>query len=104
MSALRWVGAAEFAALCAPGSQAVVAFVATWNQRCQAFMPAYQALAARCPARWVVVCVDVDESSDLVNQFEVCSVPTVLLLRDGQVVWREAGLSLAGIEAHLNDP
>jgi thioredoxin 1 len=102
LTAVRSVGAAEFAALCTPGTTAVVAFVATWNRRCQAFMPAYQALAARSPAHVAVTCVDVDESPDLVSQFEVCSVPTVLLLRDGQVVWRDAGLSLAGIEAELN--
>lgn len=98
---MRFVETAELQAMCKPGCEAVVVFVATWNQRCQAFMPDYQALADRWSARLPVVGIDVDESTALVSQFEVCSVPTLLLLRDGQVVWREAGLSLAGIEARL---
>lgn len=101
MTQVRFIETAELQAMCKPGGEAVVVFVATWNKRCQVFIPACQALAERWSARLPVVCVDVDESTDLVSQFEVCSVPTLLLLHDGQVVWREAGLSLAGIEARL---
>jgi thiol-disulfide isomerase/thioredoxin len=101
MSGLRFVTADEFKALCGPGKAAVVAFVATWNRRCQGFAVDYQALAAQWAAALPVVCVDVDESSALAARFEICSVPTTLLMRDGQVVCREAGLALAPIGACL---
>ena len=103
MSTVRFIDAAELAAMCKPDTAAVLAFVATWNKRCQAFMPDYQDLATRWSNRLPLVCIDVDESPALVNQFEVCSVPTLLMLRGGRVVWRQTGLSLDAIEAMLND-
>lgn len=101
MSTLRFVGDAELAALGQPGATTVVAFLATWNRRCQAFAPDYAALAARWAGKANVVCVDVDESTALCTRFEVCSVPTVLVLRAGVLVHSMVGLSLDLTEAHL---
>lgn len=101
-SALRFVDAAELDALCAAAAPVVVVFVATWNRRCQAFAPDCLGLAARWAGRLPVVCVDVDESPALCARFEVCSVPTVLVLRAGEVQHREAGLSLVAAEACLH--
>lgn len=97
-----FVDATELDSLCAPGALVVVVFIATWNRRCQAFAPECLDLAARWSPRLPVVCVDVDESPALSTRFEVCSVPTVLVLRAGEVLHREAGLSLAATEACLH--
>lgn len=102
VSALRYVAAAELDALCTPGALVVVVFMATWNRRCQAFAPDCLDLASRWSARLPVVCVDVDESPALSARFEVCSVPTVLVLRAGEVLHQEAGLSLVATEACLH--
>lgn len=101
MAALRFVGEAELAKLSQPGATTVVAFMATWNRRCQAFAPGYADLAARWAGKVTVVCVDVDESPALCTRFAVCSVPTVLVLQAGVVVHTMVGLSLEDTEAHL---
>ena len=78
----------------------MVAFIATWNQRCLAFVPEYRTFAARYAAL-PVVCVDVDECSALTADFDVCSVPTILLLRGGEELHREVGLDLEAVGARL---
>jgi len=100
MEGLRFIGAEEFEALRARESPAVVAFLATWNRRCQGFAGGYRALAAR-HATLPVVCVDVDENAKLTGALDVFSVPTTLLLAGGREAYREVGLDLAAIEARL---
>lgn len=100
MESLKFVGADEFEALRKREGRAVVAFLATWNRRCQGFASDYAALAAR-HASLPVVCVDVDENAKLTGQLDVFSVPTILLFASGSEIHREVGLDLAAIEARL---
>ncbi len=99
--AAQFVDAPELDRLSAAGSPLVVCFLATWNRRCQGFMPGFEASAKRCSQAAVWVCVDVDECSALAARFEVCSVPTVLLMQRGRVLERDSSLSLTTIEARL---
>jgi thioredoxin-like negative regulator of GroEL len=101
MAAAHFVDAPELDRLNAAGSLLVVCFLATWNRRCQGFMPGFEAAAVRFSQVATWVCVDVDESSALAARFEVCSVPTVLLLQRGRVLDRDSSLSLTTIEARL---
>jgi hypothetical protein len=100
MEGLAFIGAEEFEALRARPGLAVVAFLATWNRRCQGFAGDYRALAAR-HASLPVLCVDVDENAKLTGALDVFSVPTILLLAGGREAYREVGLDLAAIEARL---
>ncbi len=101
MQNLRFVTAAELDEIGRSGGSVVVAFVASWNQRCQAFAPGYRAFAAGCGAALPAVCVDVDECSALTASFDVCSVPTIILLRAGAEVHREVGLDLGALGTRL---
>lgn len=101
MQGLRFVTVTELEALARQGGPVVVAFVATWNRRCQGFADDYLALATRWAAVLPVVCVDVDESSALTATHDISSVPTLLLIEAGRVVHREVGLALEAIEARL---
>ena len=49
-----------------------------------------------------VVAVDVDECTELNRRYEVCSVPTVLLLRDGLPVNRLQDTHLLPVKAWLD--
>lgn len=104
MQDLRFVTAEELEELGRRGGPVVVAFLATWNRRCQAFAPDYRAFAERVGAALPVVCVDVDESAPLVADYVVSSVPTILVLRDGAEVHREVGLDLGPVGEHLAAP
>lgn len=102
MQGLRFVTATELETLVCQGGPVVVAFVATWNRRCQGFASDYLALATRWTGVLPVVCVDVDENSALTAKHDISSVPTLLLIEAGRVVHREVGLALAAIEARLS--
>ena len=98
---LRFVNAAELAEISGRGGRVVVAFVATWNRRCQSFAADYLKFAATRDVGVAVVCVDVDECTALTAAFDVCAIPTILVLRDGSEEVREVGLNLAAVGAHL---
>ena len=100
MEGLRFIDANEFDAMRSRGDRAVVAFVATWNRRCQDFAGNYRALGAR-HAAVPVVCIDVDENVKLTGALDVFSVPTILVIAGGREVHREVGLDLGAVEAML---
>jgi thioredoxin-like negative regulator of GroEL len=101
MEGLRFVNADELRELQRLGQPALVAFVATWNRRCQRFAADYRLLAARWPAGPTAMCVDVDESPALVSHHVVCSVPTVLWLQADQVMARWVGTDLSPVAERL---
>lgn len=101
---LTFVDAARLAEIARQGGTVVVAFLATWNARCQAFAADYLAFAAGLGGSPPAVCVDVDECSALAAEFDVCSVPTIIVLRAGREVHREVGLDLGAVRGRLDAP
>jgi thioredoxin-like negative regulator of GroEL len=102
MAHLPFITAEALALIARRGEPVVVAFIATWNRRCQAFAADYEQFAAHCNRKLPVVCVDVDECSTLTGAFNVCSVPTTLLLRGGVELYREVGIDLGALCARID--
>ncbi len=76
------------AALAATDLPVLVDFHATWCPPCRALAPTVDDLARTHADRLRVAKVDIDENPALVERFGIASVPTLLLLRDGEVVER----------------
>jgi thioredoxin 2 len=70
---------------------ALVDLWAPWCAPCRMVSPALEQLAREYAGRVKLVKVNVDESPKLSGRFEVRAVPTLLVLRGGQVVARQAG-------------
>ncbi len=64
---------------------------APWCGPCRMVSPALEQLATEKAGEIKLVKVNVDESPALQRRFGVQSIPTMLLLRDGQVVARQVG-------------
>lgn len=64
---------------------------ATWCRPCQMVSPALETLAREFAGRIKLVKVDVDSSPAVAARFEVRAVPTLLVMRGGDVVARQAG-------------
>ena len=62
---------------------------------CRALSPALEQVARRLAGRLKLVKVDVDASPAVGQRFEVQAVPTLLVLKDGNVVVRQAGAAPA---------
>ncbi|MCL2304968.1 MAG: thioredoxin [Planctomycetaceae bacterium] len=69
----------------------LVDFYADWCGPCQAMSPAIESVATRFKGKAVVAKVNCDMSPRLTQNFKVQSLPTLVLLKDGQEVFRTAG-------------
>ena len=64
---------------------------ATWCGPCRMVSPALEQLATERAGRVKLVKVDVDAAPRLAQRFRVQAVPTLMVVRDGEVVARQAG-------------
>ena len=65
-------------------------FWAPWCGPCRMVVPLVEQIAEERDD--VVVCkVNVDEEPDLASQFQIVSIPTLIVMKDGEVVARETG-------------
>jgi thioredoxin 2 len=64
---------------------------ATWCGPCRMVSPALEQVATELADQLKLVKVDVDHSPVLAQRFEVQGIPTLLVMRSGQVVARQTG-------------
>lgn len=83
--ALHFDEAAFDEALAAPGVL-VVDFWATWCMPCKMMAPIVDKLADTYAGRAVVGKVEIDEEPDLAARYNVQSIPTIVVFKDGQPV------------------
>jgi len=93
--ALPWIadaGDTDFANV-AEGSKipVIVDLWAPWCGPCRMVSPALENLARTFAGRVKLVKVNVDEAPGLARRFQAQSIPTLLVMRDGQVVDRQIG-------------
>ena len=70
----------------------LVDFSADWCGPCRMLAPILDMLAKELEGRVTVVKVDVDESQTIATQYDISSVPTLLLFKDGELKHRMIGL------------
>jgi len=64
---------------------------ATWCGPCRMVSPALQKLATEMADHLKLVKVDIDRSPALAQRFQVQAVPTLLIMRNGEIVARRSG-------------
>ena len=69
----------------------VVDFFATWCGPCRAIAPYIEELAKEYDGKIVVGKCDVEENDDIVMEFGVRNIPTILFFKNGEVVDRLVG-------------
>lgn len=74
------------------GEQPVlVDFFATWCQPCKMMHPILKQVKDELGDRIRIIKIDVDTHSMLSQQYQIQSVPTMMLFRKGEALWRTSG-------------
>jgi thioredoxin len=75
------------------GNQLVlVDFFATWCQPCKMMHPILKQVKDVLGDRIRIIKIDVDTHSALAMKYQIQSVPTLMLFRKGEVLWRTSGV------------
>lgn len=74
------------------GSQlTLVDFFATWCGPCKMMHPVLEQLKDEMGESLRIIKVDVDKNEKLSENYRIQSVPTLILFRGGEAVWRQSG-------------
>ena len=72
-------------------SLTLVDFYATWCGPCKAMHPVLEQLKAQAGDRVRIIKLDVDRARSVAEQYGIMAVPTLILFREGKVLWRQSG-------------
>lgn len=74
------------------GGLVVIDFWADWCGPCHMLAPTIAEIANETKGKVTVGKVDVDKNPRLSSRFKIASIPSILIFKDGEMVWRTAGV------------
>lgn len=67
-------------------------FYTEWDEDSQAMHPILKDVAAALGDQAKVIKIDIDKNQELAEVLRIKSLPTFVLYKDGEMVWRKSGL------------
>ena len=94
----------DFDKLISENKPTLVDFFATWCGPCRMQAPILEEVKARVGEDANVVKVDIDKNQEVAMRYRVQSVPTLILFKAGEPVWRGVGVQQADtLEAKIKE-
>jgi|OM-RGC.v1.027945078 thioredoxin 1 len=82
----------EFSKLIQGPTPVLVDFFATWCGPCKMMSPILEQVKNKVGDQVKIVKVDVDKNPAIAQQLKVRGVPTLVLFRQGSLLWRQSGV------------
>lgn len=82
----------KFNALISSSTPVLVDFYADWCGPCKAMGPAIQEVGKEVEGKARVIKVNIDKNQAAAMQYNVRAVPTFIIFKHGQQVWRHSGM------------
>lgn len=75
----------------------LVDFFATWCGPCKMQAPILEEVKKEVGDSATILKIDVDANRELSDRYRVQSIPTLIMFRNGEPVWRAVGLQQANV-------
>ena len=85
----------SFAELIKRDDPTFVDFSAEWCGPCKMMPPILEELKSKVGDSVRIIKIDIDKNPQVASAYQVQSVPTLMLFKGGNVVWRQAGVVTA---------
>lgn len=82
----------------------LVDFFATWCGPCKMMHPVLEQVKATLGDKIRIIKVDVDKHNDTAERYGIQSVPTLMLFRNGEILYRQSGAMSKSDLMALLDP
>lgn len=69
----------------------LVDFYATWCGPCKAMAPIIDEIATEVKGQARILKIDIDKNQSVAANYKIQAVPTLIIFKKGEIVWRKAG-------------
>jgi thioredoxin 1 len=84
-----------FAELIQSDKPVLIDFYADWCAPCRAMKPVLEDVKSRLGDEIMIYKIDVDKNPVIAGQYKVMSIPTLIVFKNGEPVWRKSGMASA---------
>lgn len=70
----------------------VVDFSAEWCGPCKMMAPILKEVASNVGEKARIIKIDVDKNQEVARKYQIVSVPTIMIFKNGQTLFRQSGV------------